>query len=190
MAYLEKMEELKGAELLVKLFYFVQKIPYRITSFDSRVRACGESVGIGLKRGDCRHKSLLLYNLLMERNFDVDKVKVIFDWKDLPLPSEVLGILEKSGTRMSRDVLRVRVNPRYCVYVDPTWNFDMGEIGFPVTGDWEGTSPTAQASCEDLEYFNAEGFSDEDVGIVLDADEMKRFGEALNSWLDRICPVR
>ncbi len=190
MTFIEGTEDLRGEELLVKLFRFVQNIPYRVCPFDSNVGICGEAVNISLRKGDSRHKSLLLYNLLLERNFDVTRVKVIFDWKDLPVPSEILGILKKSGTKWSHDALRLNSNEYYSVYVDATWNPELRRIGFPVTGDWDGKSLTKQVSEGKLEYFDVEGFRCEDHGIFLDEDEVRGFGEALNSWLDEVCPIR
>ncbi len=190
MASLDGIEDLRGSELLVKLFHFVQNIPYRVSFFDDSFSHGGESVSIFIKRGDCRHKSLLLYNLLQEKNFDVDKMKVIFDWKDLPIPKEILEILKKSGTRWSSDALKLNINEHYPVYVDPTWNFELSDVGFPVTKVWDGKGMTKQITEGELEYFDAEGFRDEDHGIVLDEDEVKEFGGALNVWLDLVAPIR
>ncbi len=189
-SFLDGLEDLRGPELLVKLFHFVQNVPYRIVPFDSGFNHGGEGVSIFIKKGDSRHKSLLLYNLLQEKNFDVDRVKVIFDWKDLPVPEEILSILKKSGTRWSSDVLKLNVNKYYPVYVDTSWNFELGEAGFPVTKVWDGKGLTKQITGGDLEYFDSEGFSDEGHGIFLDEDEVARFGEALNGWLDKVAPIR
>jgi len=180
---MEGLEDLQGEELLIKLFRFVQAIPYRISKFE-KTGILGESVNTSIKCGDNRHKTLLLYNLMMERNFDVDRCKVIFDWADLPIPQEILSILEKSGTRMAHEVLKLNANEHYSIYLDPTWNPELGSIGFPVTGDWDGKSPTGQVTNGDLRYFDAEGFSDEDHGIILDEDEVEEFFDALNMWLD------
>ncbi len=190
MTFLDGIEGLEGAELLVKLFYFVQNIPYRVSAFDSSFNHGGESVSIFIKKGDCRHKSLLLYNLLLEKNFDVTRMKVIFDWKDLPIPKEILGILEKSGTRWSHNVLRLDINKYYPVYVDPTWNFELEHIGFPVTKAWDGKGLTEQVTKGKLEYFESEGFRNEDHGIFIDKDEAAEFAETLNMWLDEVCPIR
>jgi hypothetical protein len=190
MAFLDGIEDLRGPELLIKLFHFVQNIPYRISPFDDKFNHAGESVSIFIKKGDCRHKSLLLYNLLQEKNFDVDKVKVIFDWKDLAIPKEILGILKKSGTRWSSDALKLNINEHYPVYVDPTWNFELERAGFPVTKVWDGKGMTKQITEGELEYFDAEGFRDADHGIVLDKDEVEEFSEALNAWLDSVAPIR
>ena len=110
--------------------------------------------------------------------------------KDLPIPAEILGILRKSGTRWSGDVLKLNINPYYPVYVDATWNFELESLGFPVTKVWDGKGSTEQMTRGKLEYFEAEGFRDEDHGIVLDEDEVKRFGEALNSWLDSVVSIK
>lgn len=190
MSFIEGIEDLKGEKLLVWLFEFVQKIPYRISRFDSKFKSCSESVNISLEKGDCRHKSLLLYNLLLERNFDASKVVAIFDWKDLPIPEEILGILKKSGTRMVHSLLKVRINEHYSIYVDPTWNTELGRIGFPVTKRWDGKSHTAKVTNGKVEYYESEGFNERDYGVVLDEGEFSEFAEVLNMWLDEVCPIK
>lgn len=189
MASLNGTENMRGKELLVRIFSFVRDIPYRVSEFDSGKNICRESVHVGIKKGDCRHKTLLLYNLLLERNFNVSRVKVIFDWADLPIPNEILGILEKTGTVWSHDAIKLNENEHYFMYIDPTWNVELGEVGFPVTKTWDGEGPTKQVTCGDLEYFDYEGFRNEDHGIFIDKDEAIQFGAALNEWLDSICPI-
>ncbi len=66
----------------------------------------------------------------------------------------------------------------------------MGDIGLPVTKVWDGKGMTVQRTKGELEYFESEGFCAEDHGIFLDGDEVKRFGEALNEWLDSVAPIR
>ena len=190
MAFLNGIEYLRGTELLVKLFHFVQNIPYRIAPFDSGSYACEESVTIFMKQGDSRHKSLLLHNLLQEKNFEVEMAKVVFDWKDLPIPAEIFGILEKSGTVWSHDVLKLNVNPYYPVYIDTSWNFELGEVGFPVMKVWDGKESTKKVTEGKVEYFDADGFENEDHDIFLDDDEVAEFSEALNMWLDEVAPIR
>lgn len=189
MTYIEGLEDLRGKELLIRSFEFVQRIPYRVSRFESNPGVCREATHIGLEKGDCRHKTLLLYNLLMERNFDVERVKVVFDWRDLPIPAEILGIL-KSGTRWSHDALKFRVNDKYSIYIDPTWNVELERLGFPVTRSWDGDSNTAQVTRGKLEYFDHERFNGAEHGVVVDKEEALEFGRALNEWLDRECGIR
>ncbi len=172
-------------KLLIKIFRFVQNIPYRITPFDSNKYACKEPVTTSLKQGDCRHKSLLLHNLLLQNNFEVKKYKTIFDWKDLPIPKEILNTLQKSGTRWSHDIVGIGLNKYSISYIDPTWNSELERLGFPVTGAWDGKESTKQITREKLEYLDAENFKEKDHGIIIDKAETQEFTKTLNEWLDK-----
>jgi len=171
------------AELLGQLFKKAQKIPYQVSMFDKDQHHLKEVVNIAMKQGDCRHKSLLLYNLLQERTFDAEKIKVIFDWKDLPIPPEILGILKKSGTRWEHSALKVPINKNYSVNVDCTWNLELEDKGFPVTKEWDGVSNTKQVTEGKLEFYPAEGFNKEDHDIHIDKEEALEFANAFNKWI-------
>jgi hypothetical protein len=171
-------------KLLKQLFEKVQKIPYQVCQFDKNDYHLKEVVNTAIKQGDCRHKSRLLYNLLQQNIFDAEKIKVVFDWKDLPIPKEILGIL-KSGTRWSHDSLKVKINERLWVDVDCTWNLELGEKGFPVTEDWDGASHTKQITTGKLESYPAEDFKKEEHDIHIDKEEALAFADALNKWLKK-----
>jgi len=121
--------------------------------------------------------------LLQQNTFDAEFIKVIFDWKDLPIPAEILGILKKSGTRWSHDALSVQINDNYSVNVDCTWNLELKNKGFPVTEDWDGESYTKQITNGKLEFYPAEGFKNSEHDINIDKEEALEFAERLNKWL-------
>ena len=171
-------------KLLVQIFRLVQKIPYKVIQFDDSGYACKETVTTNLTEGDCRHKSKLLYNLLMQNNFEAERIKVIFDWKDLPIPPKILGILKKSGTRWSHDAIKMKLSKYYESYIDPTWNPGLKRLGFPTTEEWDGKTSTKQVTNEKLEYFPADDFKEKDHDIRIDKEEVHKFAEALNEWLE------
>ncbi len=158
---------------LVKLFKKVQKIPYKVCRFDK------EKIDENLPYGDCRHKSELLYNLLRREGFEVEKIKVIFDWKDLPIPKEILSILKKSGTVWVHDSLKVKINNKW-IKVDCTWNPELKAKGFPVTETWDGRSDTKQVTEGKLEFYDAENCKKK---IKVDKQEALKFAEELNKFL-------
>ena len=88
---------------LIKTFEKVQKISYRVCKYDRN------GVDKNLLFGDCRHKTGLLYKLIKKLGYDVKKVKVLFNWQDLPLPKEILLILKKSPTIWPHDSLKVKI---------------------------------------------------------------------------------
>lgn len=170
-------------KLLAQLFKKAQKIPYQICEFDESDYHLRNVVNIYLKKGGSRHKSLLLYNLLQQNIFDAKYIKVIFDWKDLPIPKEILGILKKSGTMWVHDILEVEINKNYSVKVDPTWNPELKEKGFPVTEDWDGESHTKQVTEGKLEFYDADNFNKDEHNINIDQEEAHKFAEELNKWI-------
>ena len=169
--------------LAAKLFRQVQKIPYQISDFDETDHHLKEVVNTGIKQGDSRHKSLLFYNLLQQSNYVADKVKTIFDWKDLPIPAEILGILKKSGTRWVHDVVRFKVNDNYSVIVDCSWNLELKKKGFPVTEDWDGVSNTIPITPGKIDVYDLDKFNKEKHNIHIDKEEAMHFAEELNKWL-------
>jgi len=173
------------AELLGQLFKKSQKILYQVCEFNPEKYHLKENVNLTMKQGDCRHKSLLLYNLLQQNTFDAEKIKVVFDWKDLPIPPEILGILKKSGTKWSHDALKVKINDNYSVNVDCTWNLELEDKGFPVTKDWDGVSHTKQVTEGKLEFYPAEDFKKQEHDIHIDKEEALEFADALNKWLKK-----
>jgi broad specificity phosphatase PhoE len=173
------IKHLKPDNRLIKIFERVQKIPYKICKFDE------EKIDKKLQEGDCRHKSVLLYRLLEKKGYRVTREKVIFDWKDLPIPRKILSILKKSGTVWAHDSLRVRVHGGV-LHVDPTWDPKLEKKGFPVTKNWSGLEDTKQITKGKLEFYRMDRF-DEDCKrkIKINKKEAEEFAEQLNKFLGR-----
>lgn len=168
----------ESIKTLVAIFEKVQKIPYRVSKFDEK------EINEKLKCGDCRHKSILLYNLLKKKRFDVKKIKVIFDWKDLPIPKRILSNLKQSSTIWDHDALSVRVNNKW-VKVDCTWDLALEKVGFPITKNWDGISDTLQITEGKLKFYDTDKYT-KDKRIKIIKEEAYVFAEALNSWFDNI----
>lgn len=160
---------------LVKIFQYVQKIPYQVCKFEK------DSINKNLKFGDCRHKSELLYQLLKKENFEVKKIKVIFDWRDLPIPIRIISILIKSPTTWSHDALKVKIKDKW-LKVDCTWNPELENKGFPITKDWDGKTDTKQITEGKLKFIDEDKFIKK---IKIDLNEAKKFAEEINSFLNQ-----
>jgi len=177
------IKHLDHDDKLIKIFEKVQKIPYRIKPFNKN------EINENLKEGDCRHKSELLKKLLKEKGYTVKDLNVIFDWKDLPIPKNILGILKKSSTRQLHKAVRVKVHGNY-LYLDSTWPEYMEKLGFPVTKNWSGLEDTKQITNGKLRYFkNRHMRNHKDkifrrYGIKQDRQELEKFEKELNKWLD------
>jgi len=158
---------------LVKIFEKVQKIPYKVCKFEK------EKIKGNLKFGDCRHKALLLKQLLEKEGYEVKELKVVFDWRDLPIPKEILSFLKKSPTVWPHDLLKVKVKNKW-IKVDPTWNLELRKKRFPVTKNWDGERDTKQVTEGKLKFYDKEKFTRK---IMIDKEEARDFAEGLNNFL-------
>lgn len=131
----------------IKLFEFVQSFPYEIMHYDAQPTRL-----LDYERGDCRHKRELLYSLFKNSGEQVRRVGVVFDWADLPIPKEMLSILKTTGTTGFHSALEFKTNDSW-VYVDPTWDQGLQKLGFPVTTNWDGISPTKRVTNGKLTFY-------------------------------------
>lgn len=160
---------------LIEIFERVQKIPYQVCKYDEN------EINEKLEKGDCRHKHFLLKKLLEQEGLEVKEVKVIFNWKDLPIPKNILEIL-KSGTIWDHNSLKIKVNKKW-IRVDCTWNPRLKEKGFPITEDWDGKSDTKQVTEGKLEFFDKEKYVKDTNKIKISKEEAYKFAEKLNQFL-------
>lgn len=181
-------EGMEDVEARRKLFEFVRDFPYEITHYDP------SREGRGLydhEQGDCRHKRDALFMLFQALGLEVRKVAVPFDWKDLPIPEKILAIREKSGTKAFHSGMEVKLGGKW-VYVDPTWDIGLKAAGFPVNENWDGVSPTKDAT-----FGQCQKISHEEYGTMDDLykrfkvqyplkEENEAFVAALNEWIERV----
>jgi len=156
---------------IVKIFEKIQKIPYGVCKFDK------DNLD-NIKEGDCRHKSELLYRAFKKEGFETKKIKVIFDWKDTPVPKNLLEILKVSGTIWEHDSIEVKIKDKW-IKVDCTWNQELQKLGFPITKNWDGQSDTLQITNGKLSFFNIDNYK-KNIKIV--KEEALAFADALNKW--------
>lgn len=167
---------------IIQSFETVQKIPYRVCKYEE------ENINENIKFGDCRHKSQLLLNLLTEKGFKAQKIKVIFNWRDLPIPKNTINILKNSSTVWTHDIVRVKIHGNY-LYLDPTWNPELEKKGFPVTKEWNGLEDTKQVTDGEIEFYKEKEFNEKKEEILkehkikIDKEEAYKFAEALNDGL-------
>jgi len=160
---------------LIRLFKKVQKIPYQVCPFDSN------KINKNLPYGDCRHKSYLLFLLLKKEGFRVKQLKVLFDWKDLPLPKNLIALLKKSDTLWPHDALAVKIKNKW-IKIDCTWNPELKFFGFPVTEQWNGTTDTLQVTTGKLKFFDINKLNKKPFIVKKEAH---LFAEKLNTYLNR-----
>ena len=167
------------------MFEKVQKVPYNVCQFDET------KIDEKIKFGDCRHKSTLLKKLLDKEGYKTKRMKVIFDWNDLPIPKNILSILKKSSTIWAHDALAVKVHGDY-IFLDPTWNLELKKLKFPVTENWSGLEDTNQVTEGELEFYKEDDFTSKKEEILkkhnihIDKEEAYKFAEELNKYLNTI----
>jgi len=174
---------LRPNKKIIKIFEKVQKIPYRVSPFNEN------KIKRNLKFGDCRHKSFLLAKLLKKVGVKVKIIKVIFDWKDLPIPKEILSTLKNSSTVQVHTIVWAKIHGNY-LYLDPTWPTYLEKKGFPVTKDWNGLEDTKQVTKGELTFFKKDDFNERKDEILkrykikMDKGEMHNFADKLNKWIN------
>lgn len=158
---------------IAQLFEQVQKIPYKVCKFDKDI------INPDIPYGDCRHKSELLYSLLSKEGYGVKRLKVEFNWQDLPVPRNILGLLKISGTIFPHDSLLVKINNKW-IKVDCTWDPELEKKGFPITKNWDGKTDTKQVTESKLKFYKEEAFIKKRKIIK---EEAFKFAEELNKYL-------
>ncbi|MEK6926971.1 MAG: hypothetical protein AABX11_00915 [Nanoarchaeota archaeon] len=164
---------------LIEIFKKVQTIPYKVCKYDE------SQIDEKLKEGDCRHKSTLLFNLLKKEGFEVKKIKVIFNWKDLPLPKKIISLLKKSSSIWDHDAVAVKINSNW-IKVDCTWDPALKNIGFPVTINWDGKSDTLGVTNGVLNYYDTDNYVKDNIKIKIVKEEAHQFAESLNKLFEDI----
>ena len=158
---------------LVKIFKKVQKIHYKVCKFNKN------ELNENIPYGDCRHKSELLKQLLEKEGFEVKKLKVLFNWKDLPLPKEILSILKESDSIWAHDSISVKMGRKW-IKIDCKWPIELKSKGFPVTENWNGISDTEQVTRGKIEIIDADKFTKKPN---IKREEAMLFAEKLNEFL-------
>jgi hypothetical protein len=167
------MNKMGKEEILVNIFEQVQKVLYKVCRYDKNL------IDENLSYGDCRHKSELLFQLLKKNKFEAKKIKVLFDWRDLPIPEETLSILKKSDKIWLHDSVKVKVNNKW-LKVDCTWNPELEKFGFPVTRNWNGKEDTKQVTTGELKFYNKNLIKKPKII----KKEAYKFAEKINYFLD------
>jgi len=158
---------------LIRLFEKVQIIPYKCRSEEFSYS------GIMPPYANCNQKRNILRILLNNEGFESRDLDAIFDWKDLPIPEEILKILRNSGTQQKHHLLEVKINEDY-LKIDPTWNPELGKRGFPITENWDGESNTEQITKGKIWFYNP---LIKKTSLPYFPQERRDFAREINQWL-------
>ena len=163
-----------------ELFKKIRDIPY----------ALGEDGDIeGLLRdgkGGCARKHLYLLPRLQQLGYEVDIGIAQFDWRDLPIPKEILVLLKQPIQHHM--FLYVGINSAN-IEIDATWDSGMKELGFPIL-NWDGVSPTGisvegkNPRKQNLNVLKARSFISSSLQtFVKRENEPTPFNDAFNEWM-------
>ncbi len=166
----------------IAIFEFVRDFEYRIGNW----RPHHPEDIIARRRGDCRHKADLLEALLKCAGYEVRKVRVIFDWADLPVPPDIVKI--RGVSKGIHDAVEVYLEGQW-VYVDATWSAGLKSTGFPVTENWDGNSSTKQITTGAVQII--ESSAEQDITLLHWKYKVPwpvrsknlEFVQSLNAWL-------
>ncbi|MBN9435813.1 hypothetical protein [Bosea sp. (in: a-proteobacteria)] len=123
-------------EARVLAFELVRAMPYRLARFDAAKPDGLFQTGYG----DCRHKAAALNRLFQALGETSRPILMAFDWKDLPIPRQILAPLDE--TRGFHDCVEIEINRRF-VLADATWDPGLLAAGFPGSIPWDGLNPTS-----------------------------------------------
>jgi len=157
---------------LITLFNKIQAVPYKC-------RAEISKLDLNVPYANCSQKRELLKRTLDVEGYKTRYLDGIFNWKDLPIPPNILRILKKSRTLQKHHLLEVFIDGAI-LKVDPTWNLELECKGFPVTKNWDGKSDTKQITNGKIIYYNPKI---QTLKLPYFPDERERFAQELNKWL-------
>jgi len=174
--------------LAVKLVRDIQQIPFRMGLDGDPHKLTGEQAG------NCLRKSLFLAHKLPDHGFEVVGFEATpFDWRDLPIPRDIVGKLkDPTDTHVA---LHVTQPPHPDVMrLDIAFDPSMSRLGFPIY-EWDGTAsmpiavqptgPSVMQSAAFLEPRVALSTLRTTIEKALGHERPKPFSDAFNAWLAR-----
>ena len=156
---------------IVELYNKVQGIPYYC------LKERDPDLLLKKNKGSCSEKHLFLGEEFKKLGVPVKYLLVKFDWNDLLIPEEIIN--KKEGSSVGWH-LALKIKPkRKWIYVDATWDPQLGKAGFPMTKNWRGLSDTKFA-VPPKEIIELKRRPPKQVKRL----ENRKFFEALNKWLE------
>lgn len=116
----------------ITLFTNVRDIPYALGA-DGNIEGLVDD-----RIGGCARKHLYLLPRLQKLGYKVDIGIAHFDWRNLPIPSDILSLLKQP---VQHHMFLYVGADEFVLEIDATWDKGMEPLGFPVF-DWDGVSST------------------------------------------------
>lgn len=166
-----------------ELFTLVRDIPYRLAGGDPETLMKDY-------HGECTRKHLFLAPRFRNLGYKVDIGLAIFDWRDLPIPPEILSLL-RSPIQHHMFLFAEKYGRRSIV--DATWDKEMSKRGFPFI-EWQDNGDMSLAVNSNhikivhLPILQARAFVSQSIKNVrqIAYGPLKTpFNDAFNNWLGR-----
>ena len=167
--YLKKIMLNKKRKKIIELFEKAQSVPYFL--FKHR----DSSKLFDLNKGCCAEKLIWLGSKLKEMKIPVKYYLIEFNWKDLPIPEEIIKLRKKE--KEQHLALKAKLDKKW-IWIDPTWDLSLEKIGFPVTRNWHGKTNTKLA----VKPLKIKEFEPIDFSEI----ELDDFTKSLNKYFEKI----
>lgn len=173
----------------IALFERIRDMPYEIIA-DIKDPVEGPSLLLETGRGSCTPKHFLLFEMFRALEVPVQLASYPFYWDDpdIAYPQRLREMAERAPMDYHL-ACKAYLDDRWAL-VDATYDPPLKELGFPVTGSWDGVSDTeiAVVALDEILHVSARerdeytskmkaGFSAEETAALDD------FVAALNAWL-------
>lgn len=142
--------------------------------------------------GGCTRKHLFLADRLKRSGFKVDLGIATFDWRELPIPSEILSLLKNPiQYHMFLYVRDTRIDAPE-MHLDATWDRRIKHLGFTVS-DWDGVNstpiavPAKRSWRQNYAVLKARSITSSIIRNLLNLNKGKEqtpFNDSFNMWLN------
>lgn len=176
----DSIEKLSGQEL----FTLIRDIPFVLGAEGKPETLIKDNYG------ECSRKHLFLVPRLKRIGYKVDIGIAQFDWRELPIPNDILALLKQPI--QYHMFLYLNKNGRSSI-VDATWDKSMSEKGFPLL-EWNNSNETEIAvkpikiSRVNLPVFKARSLVSQSLNNIkelIHGPQKTPFNDAFNNWLGR-----
>ena len=167
-----------------ELFIKVRDVPY-ILGVEGKTETLLED-----NFGGCTRKHLFLLPRLKQMGYEVKIGIAQFDWRELPIPKDILNLLKQPVQYHMFLFLNKKTKS---FMADATWDKEMNKFGFPLT-EWDesnqlnlGIKPIS-VDKQNLFLLQSRSFVSESIKTLNNILRVKHntpFNDAFNNWLGR-----
>ena len=184
---LDRVNTIEAVNYAVPIYMQVRDTPFALGADGGHLNAL-----ITEGAGGCTRKHLFLADRLKLSGFKVDLGIATFDWRELPIPSEILSLLkEPIQYHMFLYVRDSRIDAPE-MQLDATWDRRIKHLGFTVS-DWDGATstpiavPAKRLWRQNYAVLKARSITSSIIRNLLNLNKGKEqtpFNDRFNMWLN------